>query len=294
MRREVSVTEPVTTTMFSPLQMRPRSLLTMVASGFARWMATYSAPFPELIAEHHTAVVVQSLSVDYNQPDLRFEDAAWLTVVTGLTMDDSGERLYLSTAFRAGNRAIAHSLLGLRVLSLAGDESLAARPSALPARLREHFAPEEIVVRSAQSALHPSPPALNCEELISAQEWRTPLLRSHCEVADQWSFIEMIELATCARERLFAVGLSSSPVLRDALGTPFLSLRARFRKPMFVFDECQITTSTKTTPTGGNLVFIHEFKTESATRSHLTVWETLSLGSRNHHEPHYVTADARP
>lgn len=284
MPREVASTEPVTTTMFSPLQLRPRSLLSTMSGGFARWMAAYVAPFGELVADHHTAVVVQSLEIDYTAPNLRFEEAAWLTAVTRMRTFDCAEWLHLTTDFRSGNRLVATGRLMIRVLALAGDASLAARPGALSAGLRRRFADDEVIPAEERRALAGSAPAMAGETLLPAQEWRTPLLRSHCEVADQWSFVEMVELATCARERLFTTGPASSAVVREALGSPFRNLRAVFRRPMFVFDECVITTAARPARDGAGVVFIHNAGPASSARAHLTVWETLYPGSREHQE----------
>lgn len=268
--------------MFSPLQLRPRPLLTMMSGGFARWMATYVAPFGELISEHRTAVVVQSLEIDYAYPSLRFEDAVWLTAVTRMRTFECAEWLHLTTDFQSGDRLVARGRLMIRVLALAGDESLAARPSALSAGLRRRFAHDEVIPAEERRALAGSAPAMAGEEILPAQEWRTPLLRSHCEVADQWSFVEMAELATCARERLFTTGMAASPVVRNALSSPFRNLRAVFRRPMFVFDECAVTTSARPAPDGAGVVFVHNAGPVSSSRPHLTVWETLYPGSNDH------------
>lgn len=270
--------------MFSPSQLRPRSLLTMMSGGFARWMATHVAPFGELIAEHHTAVVVQSLEIDYAYPSLRFEDAVWLSAATRMRTFECAEWLHLTTDFRAGDRLVARGRLMIRVLALAGDESLAARPSVLSARLRRRFADDEVIPAEERRNFAGSAPAMVGEMILPAQEWRTPLLRSHCEVADQWSFVEMAEVATCARERLFTTEMASSPVVREALSSLCRNVRAVFRRPMFVFDECAITTAARPAADGAGVVFIHNVSPVSSSRPHLTVWETLYPGSRDQQE----------
>lgn len=281
MPREVSFTEPITTTLFSPLQLRPRALLTLLSSSFARWMATYVAPFRQLIAEHHTAVVVQSLAVDYETPDLKFEDADWLTVRTHMSITESGEWLYLSTNYLAEQRTVAHGRLVMRVLELAGDESLAARPGALPPHLRGLFESDEVVPTDVRRTFRVSRPSTIGDEIVPPQKWHTTLFRSHCEVADQWSFVEMPELTTCARERLFSADLSSSQIRRNSLlGAPFRNLRAVFRKPMFVLDECCVTTSAaRLAPPHDDLIFTHNVTQAASSRPHLTVWETLAAPS---------------
>jgi hypothetical protein len=113
------------------------------------------------------------------------------------------------------------------------------------------------------------------QQMFGSQEWLTPLFRSHCELADQWSFIEMLELATLARERFFAYD-GSSPVARDAVRAPVRDVGAVFRRPMFVFDECRVVTSTHRAAQNGNVVFLHQMDRSALRRTHLTIWEIPS------------------
>jgi hypothetical protein len=274
--RTVTNSEPVTTTLFSPLQLRPRALLSQLSAGFARWMTAYVVPFRSLVTEHRTAVVVQSLALDYATPNLTFDDAVWLTAETRMATGESGEWLHLWTDVRSGDRTVAEGRLRIRVLELAGEESLAARPGTLPETLRDCFTADERLPDDARKVLRIDKPPMPDEEAIGARHWRLPLLRSQCELADQWSFVEMVELATCARDRLYTTDDCPAPAVRDALGAPLHSVRAVFRKPMFLFDECAVTTSARASATGPELVFTHDFAPVDARRSHLTVWETLT------------------
>ncbi len=66
-------------------------------------------------------------------------------------------------------------------------------------------------------------PAKAGEVTLPAQEWRTPLLRSHCDVADQWSFVEMTQLATCGHvtsqtRRRTSCGHGSVSIARNEVG----------------------------------------------------------------------------
>jgi acyl-CoA thioesterase FadM len=277
MPREAVFTEPVVTTQFGPHQLRPRTILGLVATGLGRWLAEYLVPFPRLIDEHLTAVVVRTARIDYADPDLRFGDSEWLTVRTRLGTSDTGEWLDLQLDYEADGRPAASARLILRVLTLSGDESLAAQPGALPDVLRAEFADDEILPEDELHRLaRTREPFEIGEDLLSPREWETTLCRSQCEVADQWSFIEMVELATFARERLFTSDEAPPDAVLHAVRLPVRSLVASFRRPMFVFDPCRIVTSAHRAA-DDHALFQHEVGRPLDRQSCLRVWELLAV-----------------
>ncbi|MBP2404618.1 hypothetical protein [Streptomyces syringium] len=277
--RETTFREPLYTTQFSPLQLRPRALLDLAANGFARWLAEHLTPFPHLLHEHRTAVVVRIARIDYAAPDLRFADASWLDVQVRVTTGGSGEWLVLSMDYAAGGRVAARVRLVMRVLSVAEPESLAAQPGVLPpALLAEFTGAERLPSDEFREQSRIRQPFDLGAELITPQEWETTLSRSQCEVADQWSFVEMIELATSARERLFTAADSALPAdtVRPAVRAPVRSLVAFFQRPMFVFDACRTITRAHHARQGGGTVFRHDIGHAGAARTAgLRVWELL-------------------
>ena len=281
MTREITFTEPVVTTQFSVHQLRPRALAGLMLGGFARWMDAHVVSFPQLIDEYNSAVVIRSLLIDYQRPDLRFTEAAWLTIRVRMRVSTDADWLLVGLDYLAGERLAARGRLVLRVVSVGGDESLAATPGVLPDTLRSLFKADEVHPFTGTSTFRDPMPPLMTEQALGAQEWLTPLFRSHCEVADQWSFIEMLELATLARERFFARD-DSPPVARDAVRAPVRSVGAVFRRPMFVFDECRVVTSARRVEQNGHVVFLHQMDRSALRKTHLTVWEVLdTTPSRN-------------
>ncbi|QNP74340.1 hypothetical protein IAG44_36040 [Streptomyces roseirectus] len=269
--RRISYTEPSTTTMFSPLQLRPRTLLGHVASGLSRWLAEYVTPFPSMVDTYGSAVVVTSVRIDYATPCPGFSDAPWLTVQFGLRVHPSGKWMHVEIDCTADGRPVAHVSTTMRVLAVADGDSLSASPGVLHPELRKAFTPAETVATPPP----PDPYPAGATAVLPPREWRTFISRSHAEVADQWSFIEMIELATQARDRLFAEGLHAPLPPRQVIGTPTRTLRAVFRRPMFVYDPCVVTTSAHHGPDASGLYFHHRIGPPDSTRPHLTVWETL-------------------
>ncbi|MGW1198634.1 hypothetical protein ACWD4B_22760 [Streptomyces sp. NPDC002536] len=277
--RDTTFREPLYPTRFSPLQLRPRALFDLAANGLARWFAEHLTPFPHLVHKHRTAVVVRTARLDYTTPDLRFADTPWLDVRARLATDGPGEWLVLTMDYEAGGRTAARVRLVLRVLGVAEPGTLSAEPGALPPDLLAGFtAAERLSPHTFREQARTRQPFALGPELLAPREWETTLLRSQCEVADQWSFIEMIELATTARERLFT---TPGPTVLPAVRAPIRSLVAFFRRPMFVFDTCRTVTHTHHTPQPGRTVFRHDIahadpsRTAAAT---LRVWELLDAG----------------
>lgn len=271
MRRRIIYAEPSVTTMFSPLQLRPRALLGMVSPCVARWLAQYAVPFPEMVETYGSAIVVTALRIDYSVPYLGFTDAPWLTIEAGLTVDPSGQWIQAEVDCTAGGGPAAHISTTIRVLTVTDGESLAASPGVLHPRLRQEFTAEETV--AAPRTSDPCPD--RAPELLPPQEWQTFISRSHAEVADQWSFVEMVELATQARDRLFAENLHAPLLPVQVIGTPTRTLHARFRRPMYVYEPCQVSSSAHADPEVPGLWFRHRIGPPDAVRPHLTVWETL-------------------
>jgi hypothetical protein len=271
MPREISYTEPVVTTMFSPLQLRPRTLLGLVSPCLARWLAEYVTTFPAMVDTYRSAVVVASLRIVYAAPHLRFTDASWLTVRSGLRVDRRGEWLQVDIDCAAGDRSVAQVGATMRVLTVTDGGSLAASPGVLHPDLRKRFTPAETVTAFPQ----PDPEPTLAAAVVPPQCWQTFISRSHAEVADQWSFVEMVELATQARERLFVEHRHDPLPSRHVVGTPTRTLRAVFLRPMFVYDPCQVTSSAHLDRDTSTLCFRHQIGHPSSPRPQLTVWETL-------------------
>lgn len=201
--------------MFSPLQLRLRMLLSHVSSGFSRWASECVTPFPSMVDTYGSAVVVTSVRIDYATPCLGFSDAPWLTVQVGLCVRPSGKSMNVEIDCTADGRPVAHVPTTLRVLVVADGDSLSASPGVLHPELRQAFTPAETVATP-----HPPDPYPGGATVVpQPREWRTFLSRSHAEVANQWSFIEMIEPATQVRDRLFAEKLHAPLPPRQVFGT---------------------------------------------------------------------------
>ncbi|UJB43041.1 hypothetical protein [Streptomyces sp. A1-5] len=268
--------EPLYTTQFSPLQLRPRALLDLASNGLARCLAEHLVPISELVHQHDTAIVVRTVHLDYLAPDLRFADASWLGIRAQMTASETGEWLGVTVDYRAGHRPAARARLILRVLTVADPDSLAAQPGRLPDYLLVRFPTDQRRPHDEfRDRARIEQPFETGPELLVPQEWETTLTRSHCEVADQWSFFEMVELAATARERLFDIPDLPADARHQAVGAPVRRIIASFQRPMFVFDRCRTLTRAHRTSTGNDAVFEHAIHAATGDKPHLRVWELL-------------------
>lgn len=272
MPRVVTFEVPVDPTLFGPNQLRPRAILGMATSGVGRWLVSHVAPYPALAAEHRTGFVVSSLRLDYADPQLRYDEATWLAATVGLTIDSTGERVRFRISYAGDGRPAAELNGELRVLALTGDEGLTALPGALPLDLVARFQADEIHPFSGRVAV----PPITTDELMEPREYTTTLSRSHCEVADQWSFIEMAELMTRAREQIYITTPSPSAAVRLAASAVVRRTSIVLMRPLFVFDECVITTSAARSSTDpGEVVFRHVLRRRSETTTCVITWEVV-------------------
>lgn len=288
MVREITFEHPVDPSQFGPEQIRPRALLALAMSGLSRWFATCLVPYSRLLSEHHTGLVFTHASLRRAAPDLRFRDADWLGVTARVSMSDSAKYLHLAVEFGArrdagtgGHRPVASFDADLRVVSIEEGHALTALPGMLPDHLLALFEPTEIYEPDRAALTAVSMPPTGAEVLAAGFE--VPLVRSDCEVADQWSFIEVAELATRARERLRHLDTTPETIARIAriaAAGPVARLDAVFDASLYVFDVCSVATRVLVQKSG-DVVFLHTFTDAAHNRRCATVWELIAPGPRS-------------
>jgi len=244
--RDVAFQVPTHPGQFGPLQIRPRVLLGLSADALARWLAAYLVPYPRLLADHRTAFVFTTVRLRCDPPQLRLADADWLNVTGRITASGSAKYLRLRTEIAADPpdqvvpRAVATFGADLRIVTIVEQRTLTAEPGTLPRDLFALFEPDEIYEPDRAALVREATPPTG-EEVCGAV-WETTLYRSHCEVADQWSFIEVMELLTAARERLYLLDGAPSHANRLAVARPIVATTAVFQRARYIFDTCRITT----------------------------------------------------
>ncbi|WP_197366935.1 hypothetical protein, partial [Streptomyces clavuligerus] len=218
--RTVTFHHPTDPTQFGPEQLRPRVLLGMVMTTLARWLAEHLVPYSRLMYEHRTAFVFSTVHLTYAEPSVRFADADSLQITGAVAVSESATYLRVTaeiTSLRYGHpdevRPVGSLHAALRVVTVAETEALSAEPGALPGPLFRAFRPDEIYAPD-RAAIARAAALPEGTELFRAPGHEVTLCRSHCELADQWSFSEVVEVATTARERLFTDPAVPAPVRR--------------------------------------------------------------------------------
>ena len=256
--RLVRFTVPTDTSLFTPLQLQPRFLLWLGMSGCARWLQEHLVSLRHLIQDHRLGVVVLSVHIEYLQPFGFFDadeivvEASWRARMGGILLQ--GDYDYLD-----GDKKVAEGRCILRPVRLQDADSLAAVPSRLSRSLLERLQPDAVDRERPERVMPELVRALEMGEALAAGSSPLMIHRHDCEVADQWSFIDIPNHVGAAREKLALEHAADIPALRAALSNPLRSIDIELHRPMYVLD--QGTTSTKVYESGGQLSLVHRLYT---------------------------------
>lgn len=223
------------TGMFSVHQLHPEVALRYAGSAAAR-PADQGMSLRELIAEHHTSLVVVSNEVSYLSP-LTFFSAPSLRSESRIRLRADG-RLVVFDTRHWGNREDAVAVrLVTRPVRLSGGPALDAVPTMVDERIRALFAPDAVLPTDALPSRslrrRIAEVTADAEELGSGE---VPLFigRNDCELADQWLHARLPSLVASARERLMLGGQSG---LAECGTKPIAKFHGEFFRPMYFGDQ---------------------------------------------------------
>jgi hypothetical protein len=288
MPRAITFETPTGPTQFGPEQIRPRVLLGLAMTSLGCWFAAHLVPHSRLLNDYRTGFVFTTVQLDNALPDLRFADADWLAVTSRVTVSDSAKYLHLTVDIDArldtqesATRRVASFNADLRAVTVVESEALTATPGTLPGPLYARFLPEEIYQPDRTAIARAATPPEG-KEIFNSNGQETILCRSHCEVADQWSFIEVLELLTTARERLFLQSGVPAAVGRLAVAHPVRNIVGVFHRSMYVFDTCRISTRVLTSSTeDSRLTFTYSLDDPARPGTCVTAWENVTMPEGN-------------
>lgn len=288
MPRTITFETPTNPTQFGPDQIRPRVLLGLAITSLGRWFAAHLVPYSRLLNDYRTGFVFTTVQLDNALPDLRFADADWLAVTSRVTVSNSAKYLQLTVDIHSrlhtqesATRRVASFQADLRVVTIVESQALTGTPGTLPGPLYARFLPEEIYQPDRTAIARAATPPEG-KEIFNSNGQETILCRSHCEVADQWSFIEVLELLTTARERLFVQGAVPAAVGHLAVAQPVRNIVGVFHRAMYVFDTCRITTRVVSSPAEDtSLTFTYSLHDPARPGTCVTAWETVSMPEGN-------------
>ena len=255
MARDITFTVPADTSMFTPLQLQPRKLLSIGMSAWARWAREYLVPFPAMVREHHTSLAVAGLGMEYVEP-LGFLDADLIEFKVTIRARSRGASLHMSMDCGArGNTAVRMTSVCVPVL-IQDAQSLSALPGRLPEPLMARFRAEEMISQPVPRRLRKELRVLTGETPGCEEKTSFTVHRDMCEVADQWSYIELPGIVAPGRE---AMSLNPPPgldVLRAGVSRPLTRWDAEIRRPFYAFDSGTVVSKAYVRPS--RVAFVHE------------------------------------
>lgn len=264
MVRTVKFEVPTDTSQFTYLQIQPKALLSLSWNGYARWLREHLFSLPNLIREHHLGTVIIGTHIDYLEP-LTFFDSDTLEINVELQLW-ARQILVLNVDFSGAGRRAAHVYILLYPLEIKDPETLAAVPTTIAGKILDRFQPDEVDSTSSERQV----PKLEVPELVQQIEQSGQLLTERlgqfsihhhlCEVAEQWSFIEVPGIVESVREPLALEQHEKIPELRQCLSQPLQSFKVELTRPYFVFEQGQVEA--RGYLWRNKLVFIHRLFSE--------------------------------
>jgi acyl-CoA thioesterase FadM len=269
--RTVRVDLAVDTSFFTALQLQPRVLLAQSWNALASWYRCHLVPLPELLREHRLGTVIVAIELRYLER-LRFFDSDTLTVEAGLTLRRRASRLEQTTTFSAAGRTAARVRTVMCPVAIHEERSLSASPTPMPPGLARRFRHDEV---DEAAPARPLPALLESVraglEPVGEGEHRFRLAHHHCEVAEQWAFMEVPTLTESAREAIAVDGCAASPVLKRCLAQPMTGLDLELHRPFFVFEQGLVRT--EALASRSELAFVHELRSADGRERHGVVVE---------------------
>jgi hypothetical protein len=263
MPRSIAFDDPNDTCMYTPLQLQPVTAFRYGMSTWARWIAEYVTGFPALVRDHGLGAVVVGGYMTYLRP-CGFFDCDGVRVVGRVTV------LHRRAFFRASydvfatggaldGEKIAEGIGIVRPLFVAKEPGLGAVPIPVPPQFIERMQPDEI----HEDVKAPRPVAavvarVATQAPLAEATVRTFCSRALCEVADQWSFVEVPSFGSHGRETLIIAEGARVPALRRGLRDPLKECLVEYGKPAFAFDELDIHT--RAFALDDDLVFVHAIR----------------------------------
>ena len=262
---------PADTSLFTPLQLQPRAVLAMALSGGSRWLLDAGIGHQDMLRKHRLGVVIVGIDFSYDAP-LTYFDANLIAVRTTLRVRKAGELVEQEVDYTSDGRRVARVRLVGRWLALGDEQSLAALPARLGAEALGRFAADEVESSAPARALPPLLARLEQRGRPLADWSSTTVLHRHmCEVADQWSYVELPALAGAAREELLLARMREHAALRDGLRKPLREFTSELRRPFYVFDKARIET--RAIADDGELYFVHRLLGAEGGEEHAVVVE---------------------
>ncbi|MEG3630826.1 hypothetical protein [Streptomyces poriticola] len=265
-----SFTAPCRPIDFSPYQLQPRVALSLAISGMIGWIAERLADPWDLVASQGIGLALALGRISY--PSFP-QPQEWRGIEVSTTGRIRGEGTYLDAAASLrtadGTAAVDVHLNGRWIESEDGEMACAA-PGTLPERLLADLPAGCVDPSNPPNPLPRRLAGLRAEGTRLAESiYRTRVFRQSCEVADQWSSIDIPLFAACAREEL---ALEQGTRLRDlrlGLSRPVSAIDFSLMHPFYFGDRLCVATTAYRVSDG--VTFVHRLTSDSGTAHGIVV-----------------------
>jgi hypothetical protein len=260
-------------TLFHAVQMHPRAGIALGFQGFARWLGEHLVDFPTLTHEHHVGVTIYRMRVEYFGRALF--DSPVINVDAGLRSRSDGGLLFLDADLSMRGQRFLRVELILCPVQIGEDTALSAVAGPLSPDVLEKFMPDELVDAAPPPVVQPAIRKLDSSGAVRT-EFSSPFIvhRSMCELADQWCFLAVTDLAGHARELMVRGVATQHPNLRKGL-RPLAAIDVELRRPLFYLDEGSVGTTAYMTEHGPT--FVHQLRGGAGGTLHGTVIERIAV-----------------
>jgi hypothetical protein len=183
------------------------------------------------------------VDIDYKEP-FGFYDADEFEVrCKKVRLRRKGTQIECFFDFIGAGKTFIDVRILFRVVAVSDDPSLSAEPSQLDGDLLGKFEPHEIEEATPPRVVPELVARIEAEGSLLAEGQHTFVVHRHlCELADQWSYIELPGLVEVGRERLVISKGEAIPDLRKSLSRPLSTFNAELSRPFFLFDEGEVTS----------------------------------------------------
>ena len=253
--REIRFEVLVDSSMFTPLQLQTRSMISVAFNAWSRWTTQHFVPFTQLIKHYRYGVVVVGAHFEFIEP-FGFLDAESMEVRARARARLGGALMQIELSQTSAGRKATRGTAILMPVKIDELESFSATPSRLPPELLSLLEGDEVDL---------DPPQRSIKSLLHRIEERGPALktasypftvyRHACEMADQWCAAHIPCYVSEAREALALARGHEDAKLRRSLTQPLRFFDMELSRPMFIFDKGSVVTTVH--DLDGQYAFVH-------------------------------------
>lgn len=257
MPRSSSYEVVVDASLFTPTQLQTVAVGRLGFQAGTRWLRDHLCSHRTLVARHRVGLVLWAWQLEYEIP-LRFEDADEVVVDVGARVrGPRWSQLEVAMTISGPAGVAARSRAASVPLRLSGDPALSGVSARLPDLLVEQFHEDE----RERSPFRSQVPALRVEferewSRLASHTVTFRVHRHHCEMADQWYWVESMGFAAGAREELIIHHAQRAPVLRRALAHGIRRVDATWLRAGQLWDVLEVLTTAYRH--GDEIAFVHE------------------------------------